>query len=400
MKDLKMKAKILVAILVITLCGIIAYVGYRFYRHEKWQSIQLSEVRNNTDMELNAITDLNRAVENIINQTEGTHPENAYTKIANGQPVNILVVGDSIGAGSGGSDYVKAWPSLVEQHIESQYGSEVTMTNISMGGESSLAGYVRMLELPNDVCYDLIFVCYGQNDSEENFEIYYEALLREALRLYSDCAIISIQEHPQREYTNKMNSILKIANYYRIPVVDTIQPFQEYSGGYDSLVVDGTHPNDEGYKVFAEAVEKVLDQEIEHVGMTTLNVEDPKNKEVLYFDNATWISADSFTRDGNVFSTNITEDIVGNGTSNFLADGSGVSMFVDLVDYPESNNLYVENNGKTIAEREYQWPYSFGQRHIKIVANNVVIKEGVLSISFSNEEQANGFSGCGFILGK
>lgn len=390
----------LVAIIVITLSGIIGYIGYRFYRHERWQSIQLSEVRNNTDMELNTIADLKGAVENILNQTEGAHSENVYTKIANKQPVNVLIVGDSIGAGSGCSDYANAWPSLIEQHIESQYGSEVTMTNISMSGESSLAGYARMLELPNDVYYDLIFVCYGQNDSEENFEIYYEALLREALKLYPDCAIISIQEHPQREYTNKMNSILKLANYYRIPVVDTIQPFQEHSGGYDSLVVDGTHPNDEGYTIFAKAVEKVLDQEIENAGMVPVYVEEPKNKEVLFFDNATWISVDSFTREGNVFSTNINEDIVGNGISNFLSDGNGVSMFVDLVDYPESNNYYIENNGNLIAEKEYQWPYSFGQRHIIIVANNVVIKKGVLSITFENEEQANGFSGCGFILGK
>ena len=390
----------LMAIIVITLSGIIGYIGYRFYRHERWQSIQLSEVRNNTDMELNTIADLKGAVENILNQTEGAHFENVYTKIANKQPVNVLIVGDSIGAGNGCSDYANAWPSLIEQHIESQYGSEVTMTNISMGGESSLAGYARMLELPNDVYYDLIFVCYGQNDSEENFEIYYEALLREALKLYPDCAIISIQEHPQREYTNKMNSILKLANYYRIPVVDTIQPFQEHSGGYDSLVVDGTHPNDEGYTIFANAVEKVLDQEIENAGMVTVYVEEPKNKEELYFDNATWISVDSFTREGNVFSTNINEDIVGNGIRNFLSDGNGVSMFVDLVDYPESNNSYIENNGNLIAEREYQWPYSFGQRHIRIVANNIVIKKGVLSITFENEEQANGFSGCGFILGK
>ena len=75
-------------------------------------------------------------------------------------------------------------------------------------------------------------------------------------------------------------------------------------------------------------------------------------------------------------------------------------MIMDIVDSHEYNHLLVTNNGEKLAEREMNWPYTFRQRHMPIVANNVVVKAGIISIEFANEEQADSFSGCGFILGE
>ena len=324
----------------------------------------------------------------------------AYQKILARKSVSILVVGDSIAEGSGASDYKYAWPSILEEYIETKYKTKVNTTNISMGGESSLAGFVRLLELDPKPYYDLVMVCFGENDPEENFEIYYEALIRRILKQYPGCSIICIQEHSQRDYTAKMKTIKEIADHYGIPVVDTIQPFRDHPEGYDALVKDGTHPNDKGYEVFAEAVESVFDSEVDAKSLPIEAGTEPRNAEVSFFDNATWIPVKKFKKKSLTYTADIPSDIAGNGKKNFLSEGTGVMMVADLTDYPERNYLTVINNGELIAKRDADWPYSFPQHHIPIVSDNVIIREGTLTIEFENEEQAESFSGCGFILGE
>ena len=95
--------------------ALIGYGGYRFYRHEKWQSKQLVSILNEVNEEKNAINNLSVTINEIFTIRESI---SAYTKIADGLPVYILVVGDSIGAGSGASDYQNSWPMLVKGYIE------------------------------------------------------------------------------------------------------------------------------------------------------------------------------------------------------------------------------------------------------------------------------------------
>ncbi|MCR4782378.1 MAG: SGNH/GDSL hydrolase family protein [Lachnospiraceae bacterium] len=322
----------------------------------------------------------------------------AFKKIRNGEKVNILIVGDSIGVGYGASDDSKAWPALLKDHIEEKYGAEVMMTNVSLGGESAFAGFVRLLQIDKDIKYDLVFICFGHNDEETDFEIYYEALIRKILTQYPLCSIISIQEHSQKEYTNKMNSILKIANYYRIPVVDTIQPFQEDLRGYDALVCDGTHPNDEGYEIFARAVEEVVDSEILNDPSPIQKKEKPKNIETQYFEKAFWIRVNRFKKDGLKYSIEIEKPILGNGRKGFLSDGNGIVLFSDIVDYPGENILCVYSNGKQIANRNTKWTHYVSQRHIKILGKNISINQGILTVKFEDEKQAESFKGLGYIF--
>ena len=48
----------------------------------------------------------------------------------------------------------------------------------------------------------MTFICYGQNDAEENFEIYYEAVISRILDQYHpNSSIVSILEHSQKYYT-------------------------------------------------------------------------------------------------------------------------------------------------------------------------------------------------------
>ncbi|MBP5310850.1 MAG: SGNH/GDSL hydrolase family protein, partial [Lachnospiraceae bacterium] len=216
------------------------------------------------------------SVESSISEYEDYELRSCYSKISSGKPVNILVVGDSISEGTGASDEKHAWTYLLKERLESRYKSEVKISNVSMGGESSLAGFVRLMEQDNTY-YDLVIFCYGQNDKDENFESYYEAMVRKALSLYPDCSVISILEHSQRSYTYKMNCIKEITGYYNIPVVDCIKLFDDQIAGYDSYVKDGIHLNDAGHALYSEAVEGVIEEQIKTKALPVSLKEQPKH---------------------------------------------------------------------------------------------------------------------------
>ena len=75
-------------------------------------------------------------------------------------------------------------------------------------------------------------------------------------------------------------------------------------------------------------------------------------------------------------------------------------MITDVFDYSGENNIRVLNNDKEIAYREASWPYEFKQRHIPILAADVTLDPGTLSITFENAEQLEEFEGLGFLAAK
>ena len=403
------KGKIVLSLLTPVLLLVFVVTCFIFYQHDKKQKAELDLLVSSVNTDESYIKELQSSIDELkaqasdiecsLNEFEEYENRSCYSKISSGKSLNILVVGDSISEGTGASDEKHAWTYLLKERIESRYKAEIKLCNVSMGGESSLAGFTRLMEQDNTY-YDLVIFCYGQNDKDENFEIYYEAMVRKALSLYPDCSVISILEHSQRSYTYKMNCIKEIAGYYNIPVVDCIKLFDEQIAGYDSYVKDGVHLNDAGHALYSEAVEVVIDGQIKsHALPISLN-EQPKYPNTAFFDNSYWISSDRFTRNGNSYSIELPDDIIGSGTPEFISGGKGVLMVVDIIDYPGENAMFVYNNGKLTAERKTDWKYQFRQRHIPGISYGLVIEKGSLTIEFGSSEQADSFKGCGFILGK
>ena len=93
------------------------------------------------------------------------------------------------------------WFKQLQTYLRTVNKSKVSVTNVSMGGNASYAGYVRTMALNDDVNYDLAIICYGQNDSTDGFSTNYESIIRAIRSKYPDCSIISILESSQREYT-------------------------------------------------------------------------------------------------------------------------------------------------------------------------------------------------------
>ena len=186
-----------------------------------------------------------------------------YQKLKDGFDVNLLIVGDSIGAGAGTKTQGKQWYEQIKNYLKKEYGIRVGLTNVSMGGNASYAGYVRTMALEDDVDYDLAILCYGQNDGVDGFGESYETMIQAIQKKYPDCSIISILESSQKEYTEKMLTIKKLCKYYEIPVADTIAAFQNSGISYEKFAEDGVHPNDAGQDIYFETVKKVIEKQVQ-----------------------------------------------------------------------------------------------------------------------------------------
>jgi lysophospholipase L1-like esterase len=307
-----------------------------------------------------------------------------YQKLSAGFDVNILIVGDSIGASSGASKDGR-WFDLLQSDLEETYSSNVSLSNISMGGNSSYAGYVRTMMEDNGDAYDLAIICYGQNDSITNFPIYYESIVFAIRNKYPDCSIISILESSQRDYTEKIQKVQEICTYYKIPIADTIKAFQDSGQTYSELCNDGTHPNDAGYQLYYKTVKDVIDSNVLNA-TGRMEVSTPINPAVLKFSNFQYYgkSSDSdpaFTR---------TDDV----TYVLNATTSGL-LGIDYSFVSGSNQVEIFIDGKSIATEIFTFDYDFTQRHIYPISEDVKVSSE-LKLIFGSKEQADGFKGICF----
>lgn len=304
-----------------------------------------------------------------------------YQKLADGFDVNVLIVGDSIGAGTGTETDGQQWYTQLQTYLRTVNKSKVSVTNVSMGGNASYAGYVRTMALNDDVDYDLAIICYGQNDGADGFSTNYESIIRAIRSKYPDCSIISILESSQREYTEKMTTIQSICDHYGILIADTIEAFNNSGKAYDDLTGDGVHPNDAGQEIYFETVKAVID---DNVAASTgkMAEADVINADVHKFDNFIWYDASSdFERvDDTTFTISTSE--------------SGI-LGIDYTYESGDNKADIYVDGELFESPAVTFDYDFSQRHILVVSDDCTVKNEI-KVAFTSKEQADGFKGMCF----
>ncbi|WP_026506424.1 SGNH/GDSL hydrolase family protein [Butyrivibrio sp. MC2013] len=367
---------------------------------------QLEEAQRAAAMES---AEANRAAA-IETETKRLKYESVYRKLADGMDINLLIVGDSIGAGSGASDDEHKWANILKAGLEEEYGVAVNMTNVSMGGNASYAGYVRTMELAASADktgkdsvsreladgvpasgeftaredFDLAILCYGHNDSKKNFSLFYESIIHALKISYPRISIICIQESSQKEYTEKMQAISMIAEHYGLPVVDTIAPFQD---DYQNLVSDHIHPNDAGQEIYYECVKCLIDSRV-----SQRQGHDPSGIAVIdermdIFDSFRYYPPELFEREGNTL-TLYTQD-------------AGTILGMDFKMTPGLNSCRVIIDGEEYSTAQFNFKQDYKQRHIKVIngwpeGSSFEIKKAI-SIEFTDDAdgkyRADNFAG-------
>jgi len=303
-----------------------------------------------------------------------------YRKLRKGQDVSILVNGDSIGAGSGATEG-NSWTDLLKSYVESEYHVSCLLTNISMGGNSSYAGYVRENILNDDVSYDLVIICYGENDGRKTLPTEYEAIIRSAEKKYPSCNIISILESSQREYTEKIRAIEELAQYYDIRTADTIAAFNDSEKKYEELTVDEKHPNDKGYRLYFEELKRIIDTETENdTGVERIERE-PLDPGALEFDSFRYFPAESFER-----RDPLTWALPLSGKASGI-----IGLYHPFC--PANGNIVINTDSKVCLIKPMQWSYDFRQDFIYKPGGEVHNAYRMIEISFPTAEMADGFKG-------
>lgn len=297
----------------------------------------------------------------------------------NSEKLKILIVGDSIGEGAGASDPSLKWYKYLIPYMKETYGVNLDITNVSMGGNTSYAGYVRVMELGDEEEYDLAIICYGENDEPENFSLYYESILRAVSNKYPSCRLMTVLESSQRDYTDKIKDIQILSEHYGAYVADTIAAFQDSGKPYDALCDDGTHPNDEGQKVYYETVRVLMDAFYADKDQTTEHEVKAVNREVVLLDNFQYYSSDHFRK-------------VDEYTYELEGDVPLSIMGIDYTNVKGSNQITIYADDENICDKQINWEHDFTLRFIEIAADECEARS-VIRIVFSSKEQMEAFHG-------
>lgn len=319
--------------------------------------------------------------ERMIELEKREATDSFYQKLADGFDVNILIVGDSIGMGNGVDEDALNWIDMLETYLVETYNVNVNTTNISLGYSTCYAGYVRTMALErND--FDLAIICYGQNDDDKYFGVFYEGLIRAIRNQNERCSIISVLESSQRTYNEKMEAIKELAEHYGNQIADTIEPFNDRAnGGYGALTSEnGVDPNAKGQEIYVNVLKEVISGAVEK--------DTPYNDEevpiihawVRNLTNFRGITAREFKKTGTKYVYTLEEPITG----------------VFGIDYKYTvgqNSCKIFIDGKEYKAPQANVSSDYAHLYILVVQNTPISAKSTIEVRFSSEEQAAGFKG-------
>ena len=405
-----MKKKITAIFLGIVLVLIVGVLGLfavkMFLKHERRQTADIEQLQieswsQKSAQENNNIKEfirLHQTTEDKINYLFQRERLNAYQKLACGIDINLLIVGDSIGA--------LPWTMDLSDWIQDNYRVNCYLKNISLGGNDSYAGIISERMLDDDRKYDLILVCYGQNDDEEFFAHDYEGLIRSIIFDYPECNVISVLESPQRLYTSKMNDIMRIAEYYKISIADTIKAFEESGYAYEKLTDDGIHPNDQGQKIYLETVAEMIAGQVETEYRRKISVFEEAFRKRTIPDLESYYYKQNYIRDAISPETEEFERILVFSENDFKRV-SDVSWEIELdsisgklgICWCESqgeNGFVVLYNGESVYSYQDSFRIDYTLYFIERLINSSHYYDGTLVLTFITKENADNFKGLVF----
>lgn len=196
--------------------------------------------------------------------------QDTLTASADGDPIRLLALGDSLTAGYGLAED-KAFPAQLERAL-ADLGYDVEVLNAGVSGDTTAGGLARLdWALADDP--DLVMVELGANDGLRGID---PASTRENLSAILE--VLTAQDYPTllagmyappnlgREYGDAFNAIYPdLAQAYGVP----LYPFFLEGVATDPALNqdDGIHPNADGVRVIVERIAPDIVELIEGSGV-------------------------------------------------------------------------------------------------------------------------------------
>lgn len=216
-------------------------------------------------------------VKDTKNQLNNYNINNSLNKLYRGEPLNIVLVGDSLTFGSGASREELDWASLFEGRLKRKFpNSNITITNSAVGGTNT--DYLRdnWNSLVAAFNPDLIIISHGTNDvgiTLERRRQNYDFFINQSYSLNSEVLLVtnSTVRFIPAPYGNQpgpdvlerdiiAEQTREIAKYYKIGLCDANKVWHKWLTDHNTntsstlLHYDHIHPNDLGHKIIAYSV--------------------------------------------------------------------------------------------------------------------------------------------------
>ncbi len=385
------KWNFLFVILSVLLVVGLVYMMYTYLQEEKQTQAHWEEIKVQVDAERKLEEQAAKeaaeqaAAEEAARRVELEKVDSFYQKLADGFDVDILVVGDTIATAQGVSKPEYSWVNTIELYLEQVYEIDVRITNLALADSTSYAGYVNTMMLNDEIEYDLAVICYGENDSAESIDMFYEAIIRAVRASYPKCSTIAMLEATASGYTEKMQRVQAIAEHYGIPVVDTIEAFTSGEfAQFDELTDDGIHPNDTGHQLYAYMLAGTIDAEVEAYRAYDDRPVLPLGEMAEYFETFTWYSVENFTRHGETYTYTMTG-----------YDFEDVMLGIDFAFVSGDNSCEIIVDGQSLGVVEKQLAEGEEMQQIIPVGILDAVRSEIV-IKFATAEQADAFNGIYF----
>lgn len=185
-------------------------------------------------------------------------------KMKDGKRLSVAFLGGSITWGACATDQGKtSYRALVSDYLEKTYpNAHLKFIDAAIGGTPSKLGVFRMDRDVLPYKPDLTFIEFAVNDNEipESQETM-EGIIRKLKNSNPAMAIVIIvlgAGKKEKYGTSKHLEHIKLADYYGLPYADVYSPVKAgiKAGKIDTdlILADGCHPNDKGYKLYADII--------------------------------------------------------------------------------------------------------------------------------------------------
>jgi acyl-CoA thioesterase I len=199
-------------------------------------------------------------------------------KLRNGAALSVVVVGDSISTGcnasgwAGGPPFQPAYPELVRQILEHQYGSRVSLTNLSVSGQST-PWALTMVDKVIESTPDLVIVAFGMNDasgrSAREYQANTKSLIEKVRAHMPDAEFILVASMiGNRNWTALKQELfpayrdsLQELSGPGVALADVTTVWSEFlkrKQDWDQTGNGVNHPNDFGHRVYAQVISTLL----------------------------------------------------------------------------------------------------------------------------------------------
>lgn len=199
-------------------------------------------------------------------------------KLRAGEPLEIVVLGDSISTGcnasgwAGGAPFQPAYPELVGKVQEKRYGGRVGVTNLSVGGMDSAWGQTMVGKVV-EAKPDLVLLAFGMNDSSgrpaddfrDRIASTIEGIRKErpdaefvlVATMVGNPGWVALHQELFPRYRDALAGLCKPG----IALADVTSVWEEFlrlKQDWDQTGNGVNHPNDFGHRVYAQVITSLL----------------------------------------------------------------------------------------------------------------------------------------------